>query len=370
MNPVTTFLWCTCLCWTAVPLVATGSSRSNITLAFLGQEDTLLHIAPNLDRNSTGSKPRYLCQPAIVLDPSTNDCLTNVTTIGPVRSVPQVEATVRQKTAIINNSTATLPSHQLQFLPNCVQPNQLMEIVRAEGESQPLVIMNFITCFSENVLINLLEEAEFMAPEALFLYRTDFHHLNYEQEPTSVTKQQASFLAEYKAPFFFPYPTPSDLYEAVFTFVHQMGWRRAAFIQQCTNPLPETLVAHLKDWAQFKQSGAIPSHADTTKAGLETLFHADILAAWEETTVASTLSDSQGDNNSSGGIPSEGLGSPYVFGMLQDLDVLEVLYDRNPHSVLEEVYQNELRIIIFAGQLCEYFNLLVEAHKKLLYGPG
>ena len=151
-----------------------------------------------------------------------------------------------------------------------------------------------------------------------------------------------------------------------------------AFIQQGTNPLSETLVSHLEDWAQFKQPGVVPSHMHTNEAVLKTLFrgHAGLLAAWEEVTVASTLSDSQEDNNSSRRMPSEDPGStmeaevPYVFGMLQDLDVQEILYDRNAEAVLQEVYQNELRIIIFAGQLCEYFDVLVEAQKKLLYGPG
>lgn len=356
---VARLLWCMCLFWAAVPSVVTGSNR-NIILASLGREDTLLHIAPYLDGNSTGDKLRHFCQPASVLELHRSNCLSNVTRIGPVRSEPQFGVTVQQKTYSINNSTTILPTHHIQLVHNMVNPTQLLECLAAEDgrQSQPLIILNFVACFSENVLFKLLEETHPIAPEALFLHKIEQLHLTYDRGPTSVTKQQLSFLAEYGGPFFFPYPTPSDLYEAVLTFVHQMGWRRVAFIQQCMSPLPETLVAHLKTWAQLKRSETILSHSSRRGAGFETLSHTDVPNV--------NVSDEMRSDDPSG--PTDPVGD--VFDVLQDLDVLELVYNGSPHDVLQEVYQNERRIIIFDGQVCEYFELLVEAHKKLLYGPG
>ena len=360
-NLLAILLWCVCLYWTATPFVASAGNRNGITLASLGQEDTLLYIA-SLGGNSTRRRSHHLCQPASIPRAHTSDCLVNATSVGPVRSEPQFGTTVQRKADIINNSTTILPAHQIQLLHNLVSPTQLLDYLRVENSrrAQLLIILNFITCFSENVLFELLEETQSMAPEALFLYRTEQDHLTYDKEPTSVTKQQLNFLAQYDGPFFFPYPTPSDLYEAVLTFVHQMGWRRVVFIFQCRHPLKETVVAHLQDWAQFKRSETILSHSSNTmeEADIEALPHRNAhslnFSAELHSEYVDTPVDQEGD----------------VFALLQDLDVLELVHDGRHADVLQTVHQNERRIIIFTGELCEYLDLLVEAHKKLLYGPG
>ena len=363
-------LWCVCLYWAAAPSVASASSQRNITLVSLGQEDTLFNISPYLGGNSSGNKSRHLCNPARVPDTHTSSCLFNATNIGPVRSQPQFKATVQRKTDSINNSTTILSTHHIELVQNWVGPTQLLECLTAndDHQSQPLILLNFVTCFSENSLVQLLDETQPDFPEGLFLYKTEQCHLTYNQDPTQVTKQQLSFLAEYDGPFFFPYPTPSDLYEAVLTFVHQMGWKRMTFIQQCTNPLAGSIVSHLKDWARFKRSETILFHsshtahqqreADSQEAGFETLPHEDAHSV--------NSSDEMHLANATSHVDLEG----DVFTVLRDLDVLELSVNDNPQDVLQKVYQEERRIIVFSGQLCKYLDLLVEAHKKLLYGPG
>ena len=236
---------------------------------------------------------------------------------------PLIEAHLANKLFLDSLTNCTLQPFLLQ--QNCLKLNQVLTQL-TEGED-PVILINYIPCIIMNHQLYLLGESASATPEVLFL-----NEFSSSQTTISNSAEKVLSFIHYTTvnnwPLLLTIPSSLDLYLGAITFLHKMGWRRIAVVTSPQMATSSNIVELLRKWL----------------------------------TLRAPTSGRYSENATS-------LEYDRYMSIINSMQVETVTYD-HPKMAVEGLYWREMRIIVFFGGVCDYFDILIEAHKLSFYGKG